>query len=87
MGNRLDITIRVDGEPINVLEFYQRQGFGRLPATPTMSGLQIKAEARIDPSRGMWLSPAVGHDAEISDNEAVALTDGMEFYTVAAGRF
>lgn len=86
----LDITVYVDRTAINVLQHYQRKGFTRLPATPTMTGAELKAcVPGFNPSYELHLQRGsyLRDDPFVADCEALALTEGMHFYSVAPASY
>lgn len=84
-GPKRPLTIYLDEDPIDVEQFYRAKGFEKLPATPTMTGQEIRDcgwkkqheyQMFIDHGNtGVPFEP-------IGTTRAIVLVDGMRFISI-----
>lgn len=84
-GPKRPLTIYMDEDPIDVEQFYRAKGFEKLPATPTMTGQEIRDcgwkkqheyQMFIDHGNtGVPFEP-------IGTTQAIVLVDGMRFISI-----
>lgn len=78
------LIIWINGNSLDVIAWYRKEGWTLIPPVPTMTGAQIKSAL---PGLGMGrqLLQRTGPGEEtrsVADAEAVGLEDGMHFYAV-----
>lgn len=86
-GPKRPLTIYMDEDPIDVEQFYRAKGFEKLPATPTMTGQEIRdCGWKKQHDRQMFIDHGnTGKQFQpIGTTEAVILVDGMRFVSIPA---
>lgn len=84
-GPKRPLTIYMDEDPIDVEQFYRSKGFERMPATPTMTGAEIRdCGWKKQYERQMFIDHGnTGIPFEpIGTTQAVILMDGMRFVSI-----
>lgn len=84
-GPKRPLTIYMDEDPIDVEQFYRAKGFERMPATPTMTGAEIRdCGWKKQYERQMFIDHGnTGIPFEpIGTTQAVILMDGMRFVSI-----
>lgn len=83
-GPRPPLTIYIDGDAIDVEQFYRAKGFERLPANPTMTGAEIRACGWKKNDYPMFIdfgNTGVNFET-VGETTAVQLVHGMHFVCI-----
>lgn len=86
-GPKRPLTIYMDEDPIDVEQFYRAKGFEKLPATPTMTGQEIRdCGWKKQHDNQMFIDHGnTGKQFQpIGTTEAVILVNGMRFVSIPA---